>query len=255
MDCPSEEQMIRMKLADLQIIRNLDFDIPNRQLTVYHTNSHVEILQRLDSLNFDSTYIESITADYLPIPADTSVQERRLLWQVLAINFFFFILELSTGFIAGSMGLIGDSLDMLADSLVYGLALYAVGGTLARKKSIAKAAGYLQFLLAVLGLLEVIRRFTGQEANPAFRLMIFVSILALAGNGLCLYLLQKSKSAEVHMQASMIFTSNDIMVNLGVILAGALVYLTDSNYPDLLVGLLVFILVALGAGKILNLAK
>ncbi|MDZ7612423.1 MAG: hypothetical protein U5K51_00860 [Flavobacteriaceae bacterium] len=62
-----------------------------------------------------------------------------------------------------------------------------------------------------------------------------MSILALIGNGLCLYLLQKSKSKEAHMQASMIFTSNDVIVNLGVILAGGLVYLTNSKYPDLIV--------------------
>ena len=64
--------------------------------------------------------------------------------RVLAINFFFFVLEILTGFIAGSMGLVADSLDMLADSIVYGLSLSAVGGTLSRKKKVAGAAGYFQ---------------------------------------------------------------------------------------------------------------
>ncbi|MFN8417046.1 MAG: cation transporter [Cytophagaceae bacterium] len=54
MDCPSEEQMIRMKLADLTNINSLDFDIANRQLTVYHTDSHDQIFQRLDNLKFDT---------------------------------------------------------------------------------------------------------------------------------------------------------------------------------------------------------
>ena len=52
MDCPSEEQMIRMKLADLTNINSLDFDIPNRQLTVFHTDNHDQIFQRLDNLKF-----------------------------------------------------------------------------------------------------------------------------------------------------------------------------------------------------------
>lgn len=93
------------------------------------------------------------------------------------------------------------------------------------------------------------------EAIPVFQTMVIISILALIGNGLCLYLLQKSKSKEVHMQASMIFTSNDIIVNLGVILAGGLVYLTNSKYPDLIVGAIVFFIVGQGAFKILNLSK
>jgi Co/Zn/Cd efflux system component len=177
------------------------------------------------------------------------------LWQILTINFFFFLIELSTGFLANSMGLVADSLDMLADSIVYGLALFAVGGTITQKKNIAKSAGYFQLTLAIFGFIEVIKRFTGIETVPAFQTMIIISILALIGNGLCLYLLQKSKSKEAHMQASMIFTSNDVIVNIGVIIAGGLVYWTNSKYPDLIIGTIVFFIVGKGALKILKLSK
>lgn len=255
MDCPSEEQMIRMKLADLTNINSLEFDIPNRQLTVFHSDNYDQIFQRLDNLKFDTSIIDSVSADNHEIATDITKQESKLLWQVLAINFFFFALELTTGFIANSMGLVADSLDMLADSIVYGLALFAVGGTMTRKKNIAKFAGYFQLTLAVFGFIEVVRRFVGLEAVPAFQTMIIISILALIGNGLCLYLLQKSKSKEAHMQASMIFTSNDVIVNLGVIVAGGLVYLTNSKYPDLIVGTIVFFIVGQGAFKILKLSK
>ena len=57
------------------------------------------------------------------------------------------------------------------------------------------------------------------------------------------------------MQASMVFTSNDVIVNLGVILAGILIYMTSSNYPDLIIGSIVFVIVAFGAFKILKLAR
>ena len=254
MDCPSEEQMIRMKLADLTNINSLEFDIANRQLTVFHTDNHDQIFQRLDNLNFDTSLIDSVSAENYTATDNTN-RERKLLWQVLAINFFFFALELTTGFISNSMGLVADSLDMLADSIVYGLALFAVGGTMTRKKNIAKSAGYFQLTLAVFGFIEVIRRFVGLETVPAFQTMIIISILAIIGNGLCLYLLQKSKSKDAHMQASMIFTSNDVIVNLGVIIAGGLVYLTNSKYPDLIVGTIVFLIVGQGAFKILKLSK
>ena len=36
MDCPSEENLIRMKLDDISGIAGLDFDIPNRKLSVFH---------------------------------------------------------------------------------------------------------------------------------------------------------------------------------------------------------------------------
>lgn len=255
MDCPSEEQMIRLKLSDLTNINSLDFDIANRQLTVFHTDNYDQIFERLESLKFDTALVESVSVDNFISTSKNSSREKKLLWQVLAINFFFFAFEMTTGFISDSMGLVADSLDMLADSIVYGLALYAVGGTINRKKNIAKSAGYLQLLLAIIGFSEVVRRFFGLEEIPEFQTMILVSIFALIGNASCLYLLQKSKSKEAHMQASMIFTSNDILVNVGVILAGTLVFLTGSKYPDLIVGTLVFIIVGRGSFNILKLSK
>ena len=153
------------------------------------------------------------------------------------------------------MGLVADSLDMLADSFVYGISLFAIGGTIGLKKNIAKTAGYFQIILAVLGFVEVIRRFVGQVEIPVFSTMIVVSIFALIANGICLLLLQKSKSNEVHMQASLIFTSNDVIINLGVIIAGILVYFSKSNLPDLIIGTIVFVLVIQGARKILSLSK
>lgn len=92
------------------------------------------------------------------------------------------------------MGLVADSLDMLADSFVYGISLFAVGGSIVKKKKIANLAGYFQILLALIGFAEVLRRFFENEKLPDFSTMIIVSILALIANGICLYLLQKSKS-------------------------------------------------------------
>jgi Co/Zn/Cd efflux system component len=86
--------------------------------------------------------------------------------------------------------------------------------------------------------------------------MIVVSALALMANAYCLYLLQKSKSKEeAHMKASLIFTSNDVIINLGVIAAGLLVNWLNSGMPDLVIGSIVFLLVINGALRILKLGN
>ena len=85
--------------------------------------------------------------------------------------------------------------------------------------------------------------------------MIIVSIFALIGNAICLFLLQKSRSQEAHMKASMIFTSNDVIINLGVIVAGILVNWLNSNKPDLIIGAIVFVVVIQGAFRILKLGR
>jgi Co/Zn/Cd efflux system component len=253
MDCPSEENLIRLKLDGTSAIKNLVFDLPNRQLTVFHDGQLEQIESSIIELNLGGKRLQTEQFDKFEFEEQKS--QRTLLWAVLAVNFGFFVIEITTGLISASMGLVADSLDMLADAFVYAISLFAVGGTAVRKKNIARLAGYFQIMLAVVGFVEVVRRFVGAEEMPDFSTMIVVSMLALMANAFCLYLLQKSKSKEAHMQASAIFTSNDVIINLGVIIAGILVSWLDSNKPDLIIGTIVFAVVVRGATKILKLGK
>lgn len=254
MDCPSEEQLIRMKLDGMEDIQLLKFDIPERILQVIHSNDYEPIFQKLQELKLNTSVVSSVKAEAQPTGIQQNTQQK-ILWAVLLINFLFFVIEMTTGLISYSMGLVADSLDMLADSIVYGIALIAVGGTIILKKRIAKLAGILQIILAIIGFSEVIRRFIGVERMPGFQTMIIVSVLALIANMVSLYLLQRSKSKEAHMQASMIFTSNDIIINAGVILAAVLVNWFKSGLPDLVIGAIVFLIVARGAYRIIQLSK
>lgn len=253
MDCPSEESLIRMKLDAIPEVKNLEFDIPNRILTVFHTGELEKIENSVFNLNLDGERIKTEKSDQFDFKEQ--MNQRKILWTVLGINFSFFIIELTTGLISKSMGLVADSLDMLADSFVYAMSLFAVGGTLAAKMMISKLAGYFQITLALIGFAEVVRRFIGVADIPNFSAMIAVSSFALTANTICLYILLKSKSKEAHMQASMIFTSNDVIINLGVITAGILVLWLKSNKPDLIIGAIVFILVIQGSVRILRLGK
>lgn len=252
MDCPSEEKLIRLKLGSLDTILHLDFDIPERRLSVFHKGDPQAIESLLEELELGSRRLCTEEVKDLTFEKDQSQQ--KLLWTVLLINFGFFLIEMVSGWISNSMGLIADSLDMLADSLVYGLSLMAVGAVVARKKRIARHAGYFQLALAVLGFAEILRRFIGDMPLPDFRTMVGVSILALLANGICLFLLQRSQSKnEAHMKASMIFTSNDVIINLGVITAAIMVSVFNSPLPDLVIGSIVFLLVVRGAFRILKL--
>lgn len=252
MDCAAEENLVRMKLDNVKAIRRLDFDLSARRLTIYHEGKLDTIEKAIGELNLNSRLLKTEPTSEI---VDDSSMQKSLLWTVLLINFSFFVLEVLFGFISGSMGLVADSLDMLADAIVYGLSLIAVGAAFARKKRVAKISGYFQLFLALLGFLEVMRRFIGLEILPDFRTMIIVSIFALIANSVCLYLLQRSKNQEVHIKATMIFTSNDVIINLGVITAGLLVNWLNSGIPDLIIGAIVFIVVTRGAFKILSLAK
>ena len=243
-----------MKFIEITQIKHLKFDLNQRELTIYHENNIEEIEESIRQLNLGHKILYTEISDRKSF--DQNTNQKKLLWTVLTINFVFFILEFSYGLISKSMGLIADSLDMLADSFVYAISLIAVGKSLIRKKKVAQIAGYFQILLAFIGFIEVIRRTIYSVEFPNYITMINVSILALIGNGICLYLLQRSRDKdEAHMKASLIFTSNDIVINLGVILAGIMVYWLNSNLPDLIIGAIVFFIVSKGAFRILSLSK
>ena len=180
--------------------------------------------------------------------------ERKTLRVLLYINAFMFVLEFSAGLIAYSAGLLADSLDMLADASVYGLSLYAVGRSQLLKAKAARISGIIQVLLGLGVIVEVGRRFVfGSSPEPL--LMLGIGTLALVANLTCLALLAKHREGQVHMRASWIFSTNDVLANLGVMVSGVLVAFTASSFPDLIIGLIISALVIRGGMIILSEAK
>ncbi|UUA74948.1 cation transporter [Cellvibrio sp. QJXJ] len=180
--------------------------------------------------------------------------QKTVLYWLLGINAVMFVLELGVGWFAQSTGLIADSLDMLADAIVYGIALYAVGRAITDKARAALISGYFQLLLAIFILIDIIRRIAF-GSDPASHLMMGMGLVALAANVTCLLLIQKHRHGEVHMRASWIFSTNDVLANLGVIISGALVAWVGSRWPDIVIGSLIVILILRGAWLILSDAK
>ena len=254
MDCPSEERIIRMKLEEVTSLKKLEFSIPDRTMIAFHDGDPTEILNKLIPLNFDSSLSDTFNIENdIEIDNKTNESEARVLKVLLALNAGMFFIEFFFGLYAESMGLISDSFDMLADASVYVISFYAVGKSLVAKKRSAQVNGYFQILLGAGVLIETIRRFMyGSDPEPSY--MILISLLALAVNVYCLYLLSGHKEKGVHMKASYICSSNDVIANVGVILAGVLVFLTNSIIPDLVIGLVVAGFVVRGAFSILKLA-
>jgi cation diffusion facilitator family transporter len=180
--------------------------------------------------------------------------ERKTLLLVLAINCFMFVFEFLTGLLAQSTGLISDSLDMLADASVYAISLYAVGKSFSLKIIAAKLSGYAQIFLALLVLADVLRRFV-YGSEPGSGLMIAVGCIALAANTTCLTLIARHRGGDVHMRASYIFSKNDVIANIGVIVSGILVWVLDNRYPDLAIGTAIAVLVLWGGIRILRESK
>lgn len=258
MDCPSEERLIRLALEGISTTIGLQFDIPSRLVKVFHDDNLDDITNKLLSLKLGAS-LESTNescgkeaAKARKLDQANKANEMSTLRWLLLINAVMFFVEVIAGVIAQSAGLIADSLDMFADAAVYGLAIYAVGKTVTLKLRAAHISGILQIILALGALSEVIRRFIfGSE--PISSLMMMFGGIALIANVACLFLIYRNKEDGAHMKASWIFSANDVIANVGVILAGLLVTLTGSRYPDLVIGLIISLVVLNGARRILQL--
>jgi Co/Zn/Cd efflux system component len=189
----------------------------------------------------------------LRLDASDAAERRTLTW-VLAINFTQFLVAGTVGLIAQSTGLLGAALDNLADSAVYIVSLFAVGRTVAVKARAATMSGVLLIILAIGLAADVIRRFwTGSD--PIGLAMIITAIANAATNIVCLKLLHSHRERGVHLKASWIFTANDMLANLGIVLSGMAVIIFKSSLPDLLIGSIVVIIVIKGGWEILEHAR
>ena len=246
-----------MALSGLENIKMLSFDLSNRRLEIVHDGDIEPITQKLTTLGLGASIQETVAADPEIInavegSAASTTQESRTLRWLLGINAVLFIVEMTTGLIAQSTGLIGESLDNFADAAVYGLALYAVGHSIKMQVRAAHLSGLLQLILAIGVLAEVVRRFVfGSE--PESQMMMIIAFIALIANTTCLLMISKHREGGAHMKASWIFSANDVLVNIGVITAGGLVAWTGTNYPDLIIGTIAGIIVLNGARRILAL--
>lgn len=177
-------------------------------------------------------------------------QERRILAVALALNAAMAVVGGIAGWIAQSTGLLADALDMLSDATAYSIGLVAIGRTARFKANAAWLSGSVLLLLGVGVLVEVGRRMI-HGAEPLSGWMIGTALLSLAVNLTVLRMLSPLKAGEVHLRATWLFTRADVVANIGVILAGAMVYLLASPYPDYVIGTLIGLYVIKEAVEIL----
>lgn len=178
-------------------------------------------------------------------------QEGQVLMALLLINAVMFVIEGFAGWLSESTALMADSLDMLADASVYGVSLYAVGKTARHKAQVALISGIVEVLLGLAALYQVIEKWLW-GSQPLSGLMMGVGMLALLANVVCVVLISRYRHGDVHLRASYIFSKNDVIANLGVILAGLLVAALNNRWPDLVIGLLIALVVLRGGGQILR---
>ena len=164
--------------------------------------------------------------------------QSRTLWIVLSINAAMFVIELTAGLFAGSVALQADSLDMLGDALVYSFSLYVIAKSIRWRAASAMLKGTVMAVFGVAVLAQTIYKLL-YGGVPEAQLIGGFGAAALAANLFCLYLLTRHRSDDVNMRSTWLCSRNDIIANVSVLIAAALVAASGTMWPDIVVGLMI----------------
>jgi Co/Zn/Cd efflux system component len=167
-----------------------------------------------------------------------SDKQRGVLRSVLLVNLGMFLLESMAGLLAHSTALFADSVDMLGDAIVYGFSLYVIDRGSIWKARAALLKGFIMAAFGV-GVLAQVGMKLAYGLSPTVEVMGVVGTLALAANLVCLSLLRQRRDDDINMHSAWVCSRNDVVGNVGVLVAAIGVALTSSPWPDIVVGLLV----------------
>ena len=163
-------------------------------------------------------------------------RQRRILRVVLGINMGMFLVELVAALLAHSTALLADSADMLGDAIVYAFSLYVIARGPEWQARAALLKGGLMAAFGAGVLVEVATKLAqGVTPNPS--VMSGVGLLALAANASVLLMLRPHRGDDLNMRSVWLCSRNDVVANLGILLAALGVALSGSAWPDIAVGL------------------
>ena len=175
------------------------------------------------------------------LSVSTNRAQQRVLRIVLAINAVLFVGEYAAGWWANSTALQADSLDSLGDAGVYALSLFVIGRSLRWRAGAATVKGAIQGLFGLAVLAEVVRKVIFGAA-PIAPIMAVVAAIALVANVTCFLLLTRFRDQDINMRSVWLCSRNDVLNNIGVIVAAGAVAWLGQGWPDLLLGALISLL-------------
>jgi Co/Zn/Cd efflux system component len=175
------------------------------------------------------------TSDHL---SKKSVEYRRALALVMALNLAMGVVEMVTGLLAGSQALKADALDFLGDGAVTGLALLAIAWSTAARTRAAILQGVFLALLGVSVLGATTYRVLVVQMPDASAMGV-VSVLALVINVVSAALLLPHRQGDASVRAVWLFSRNDALGNAAVLLAAGAVAVTRTAWPDLVVAVVI----------------
>ena len=179
---------------------------------------------------------------------------RRALWIVVVLNLGYGLVELGGGFLSDSQALKADALDFLGDGAISFLGLLAANWRPVWRARSALLQGVFLAGLGIVVLGTTAYRVVVQ-GQPEAELMGLFGLIALTINVAAAIVLLPHRTGDANMRAVWLFSRNDAVGNLAVVIAAVFVAWLGSPWPDLAVALVIAGLFLQSALSILTAAR
>jgi Co/Zn/Cd efflux system component len=188
----------------------------------------------VSGLGYSLTRLDRSGVDQTSNASHLAPGYKRALWIVVLLNAGYGTVELAGGLVAGSQAVKADALDFIGDGLISWLGLIAIGWGMSARAKAAYAQGvFLGFLGVGVVATTIFRVFVLH--TPGAELMGLFGAVALVVNVLAAVALLPYRNGDANVRAVWLFSRNDAVGNLAVVIAAGLVAWTNSPWPDLVV--------------------
>lgn len=187
--------------------------------------------------------------------ADSHHRLKRAVGVVALANLLYFAVEISVATRIGSVSLFADSIDFLEDTAVNGLILIGLGWSTRARAKLGMVLAVVLLLPGVATVWTAWQQY-GTGHVPAAAPLALTGLGALGVNLGCAFLLASVRHARGSLtRAAFLSARNDAIASVAIIGAGLLTAVSNSLWPDLLVGLGIFAMNLDAARQVLAAAR
>ncbi|MEW6639827.1 MAG: cation diffusion facilitator family transporter [Pseudomonadota bacterium] len=242
MDCSACAARIEAAARSVAGVRDAKVSIASQEMTLRTEGGTAplpEVERSITGLGYRLARIDwDEDDDQIPDLSHVTPAYKRALWIVVLLNAGYGVVEIVGGFLAGSQSVKADALDFIGDGVISFLGLIAVGWGLAAR---ARAALLQGIFLGVLGagvLIGTAYRLLVHH-QPEARLMGILALVGLAVNVMAAAVLLPHRQGDANVRAVWLFSRNDAIGNVAVVIAALLVAWTQTPWPDLAVAVVI----------------
>ena len=173
-------------------------------------------------------------------PSEIDESLRRVVARVALLNLAYFGVEFSVALAIGSVSLFADSIDFLEDTSVNLLILIALGWSARRRSHVSMLLAGILLVPGLATLWTAWDKFL-LPMPPAPLPLSLTGAGAMAVNLTCALMLARYRTHGGSLtRAAFLSARNDVLANVAIICAGLVTAYTASAWPDLIVGLGIF---------------